>query len=176
MDKIDIADFWKWAYSDILNNTTRGKLAEYLVFTACKSAGLDIKQCSYWDSWDLEIVGGPKIEVKSSGWYKTWGNHKTTPSFSIKPAKRWNQYTGKYEGEKKRQSDVYVFAVNAYKGIDEDEAMKYLLDYDKWKFIVAKTLDINSQYGDAKSVSWANLIEWKEVTTNQHLAEIIKGY
>lgn len=29
--EISISDFWGWAYSDLLNNTLRGVLAEFLV-------------------------------------------------------------------------------------------------------------------------------------------------
>lgn len=28
---ISLADFWRWAYSDLLNNTSRGVMAEFLV-------------------------------------------------------------------------------------------------------------------------------------------------
>lgn len=39
--KLTILDFWGWAYSDCINNTTRGVLAEFLV-----AAALDLD----WDS------------------------------------------------------------------------------------------------------------------------------
>lgn len=29
-----LLDFWRWGFSDVLNNTTRGIFAEYLVATA----------------------------------------------------------------------------------------------------------------------------------------------
>lgn len=28
---VSLADFWRWAYSDLLNNTSRGVMAEFLV-------------------------------------------------------------------------------------------------------------------------------------------------
>lgn len=31
---ITVSDFWSWAYSDLLNNTYRGVLAEFLVYAA----------------------------------------------------------------------------------------------------------------------------------------------
>lgn len=34
---ITINDFWSWAYSDLLNNTSRGILAEFLVHSAIRS-------------------------------------------------------------------------------------------------------------------------------------------
>lgn len=32
--EIAISDFWSWAYSDLLNNTSRGVLAEFLVYSS----------------------------------------------------------------------------------------------------------------------------------------------
>ena len=31
---INISDYWQWAYSDLLNNTYRGVLAEFLVYSS----------------------------------------------------------------------------------------------------------------------------------------------
>ena len=61
---IMLQDFWRWAYSDLLNNTHRGVLAEFLVHSAletkdvtradwspdrgqvvCLSAGVDSGRC-----------------------------------------------------------------------------------------------------------------------------------
>ena len=33
---LSVVDFWSWAYSDLLNNTGRGVLAEFIVFSALK--------------------------------------------------------------------------------------------------------------------------------------------
>ena len=34
---ITVSDFWSWAYSDLLNNTYRGVLAEFLVFSSLRN-------------------------------------------------------------------------------------------------------------------------------------------
>ena len=34
---ISVKDFWSWAYSDLLNNTQRGVMAEFLVYSSFKS-------------------------------------------------------------------------------------------------------------------------------------------
>ena len=34
---ISVKDFWSWAYSDLLNNTQRGVMAEFLVYSSLKS-------------------------------------------------------------------------------------------------------------------------------------------
>ena len=34
MTRLSKQEFWEWAYDDLLTNTTRGVLAEYIVATA----------------------------------------------------------------------------------------------------------------------------------------------
>ena len=31
---ITVSDFWRWAYSDLLGNTSRGVVAEFLVYSS----------------------------------------------------------------------------------------------------------------------------------------------
>ncbi len=57
--------FWRWAASDLVSNTLRGILAEYIV--AC---ALDLPQevRVEWDAFDLKTAQGLKIEVKSAAY------------------------------------------------------------------------------------------------------------
>jgi hypothetical protein len=57
-----IVDFWQWAYSDLLQNTTRGVLAEYIVAVLL---GLDEKPRNPWTSYDLKLANGKTVEVKT---------------------------------------------------------------------------------------------------------------
>ena len=56
-----IAEFWQWAYSDMLRNTNRGVLAEFVVKAALELGGIytntDIR--SNFEPYDLV---GPNIE------------------------------------------------------------------------------------------------------------------
>ena len=45
-----LKDFWAWAFSDLVSNTERGKLAEYIVATAM---GCDGGTSPTWGSFDL---------------------------------------------------------------------------------------------------------------------------
>ncbi|WP_195985135.1 hypothetical protein [Clostridium sp. D33t1_170424_F3] len=65
-----LEDFWSWAYSDLLGNTERGALAEYIV--AC-AMGIQKKERTAWDKYDLLSAEGIAIEVKASGYLQTWG-------------------------------------------------------------------------------------------------------
>ena len=55
-------EFHAWAYDDLLTNTTRGVLAEYIVATALGI--VDTKRVE-WDKHDLE-VDGIGVEVKAA--------------------------------------------------------------------------------------------------------------
>ena len=57
-------EFHAWAYDDLLTNTTRGVLAEYIVATALGI--VDTKRVE-WDKHDLE-VDGIGVEVKSAAY------------------------------------------------------------------------------------------------------------
>ena len=72
LDGATIGDFWTWAYSDILLNTTRGVFAEFLVGSALGVVG-GIR--SPWDSFDL-LYEGSGIEVKSSAYVQSWPQEK----------------------------------------------------------------------------------------------------
>ena len=55
-----LQDFWAWAFSDLVSNTERGKLAEYLV---AKAMGCGTQISQTWESYDLLSPEGIKIEV-----------------------------------------------------------------------------------------------------------------
>lgn len=58
----NLTDFWSWSQSDLLNNTLRGVLAEYIVR---QDLGIKKTVRTGWDAYDLETENGIKIEVKS---------------------------------------------------------------------------------------------------------------
>src|SRR5436309_971470 len=70
-DGIDanVLDFWRWAFSDLRENTTRGILAEYLV---AKAVGDDRGLRSSWDNFDVRATDGTTIEVKCSAFLQSW--------------------------------------------------------------------------------------------------------
>ena len=60
---IDLISFWQWSTSDLLGNTMRGCLAEYIVAMALGiTSGVRID----WAAYDL-LFDGWKIEVKAFG-------------------------------------------------------------------------------------------------------------
>ena len=63
MTRLNKQEFWEWAYDDLLTNTTRGVLAEYIVATALGVADTKRRE---WDQYDLKTADGDGVEVKSS--------------------------------------------------------------------------------------------------------------
>ncbi len=106
-----LQDFWAWAFSDLVSNTERGKLAEYLV---AKAMGCGTQISQTWESYDLLSPEGIKIEVKTSAYIQSWKQKAFSKiSFGIAKTKFWDGLN--YVGEKKRHADVYVFCVLKHK-------------------------------------------------------------
>lgn len=42
---ITVMDFWRWAFSDLIDNTQRGVMAEFLVYSSLKSEYPPARKC-----------------------------------------------------------------------------------------------------------------------------------
>lgn len=145
-------DFWSWAYSDVLGNTERGILAEYLV---AKALDIDYKDRVSWDKYDLLSDEGISVEVKSSGFFQTWGqNQKSKLIFGIQPTKAWNYETDEFEEEQKRQADIYVFCV--FNCEEKNDDMNPL-DLSQWDFYLLQTSVLDEKLGNNKTASLGKL-------------------
>ena len=112
-----VGDFWTWAYSDVLINTTRGVFAEFLVGTALGVVG-GIR--SAWDSFDL-LYEGAGIEVKSSAYVQSWPQDRPSGiSWGIEERFPFDEDTNAWGEERKRSAECYVFCL--YAGTERDAA------------------------------------------------------
>ncbi len=147
-----VLDFWRWSSSDLVVNTARGLLAEYIV-----AHGLGISTAGVrdgWAVWDLTTPDGIKVEVKSGAYLQSW--FQKAPSvigFSIKRATAWNPDTNEFEGDQQRHADVYVFALLAHR----DKATLDPLDVSQWQFFVVPTRVLNEELPTQQSISLAVL-------------------
>ena len=162
-----LLDFWRWSASNLLDNTMRGMLAEYLVAVA---VGAREKFRLEWSAWDLTLHNGTRIEVKSASYVQNWTQKK--PSiirFGIQPTKGWDKERGEFDSAVARQSDYYVFCVLNGKC---SETVKPL-DLAQWDFYVFPTELLNRCCGKQKSIglssikklgaskySWHELRQW----------------
>lgn len=152
----DLLGFWQWSGSDLVSNALRGRLAEFLV---AQALGLASGVRSEWDAYDLRLPnGGPSIEVKSSAYLQTWA--QKAPSaicFTVRPTRAWNADTNELagEGERRRQADLYVFAVLHHR----DKTSLDPLDVAQWEFYVLPARVLNARLPTQKQLSLASLLK-----------------
>lgn len=148
-----LLDFWSWAYSETLDNTLRGVLAEYLVGLAVNGFHTEIR--AEWDAYDLATPEGIRVEVKSAAYLQAWQQEKFSDiRFRISEARGWTAATNEFSESSKRQADVYVFCV--FTGWDRETADP--LDTRQWTFYVAATHDLNQVSGNQKSITLNSLL------------------
>ena len=146
-----VQDFWRWAYSNINDNASRGRFAEYLV---CAALGCADGTRNEWESYDI-LWQDIKVEVKSSAYIQTWAQKELSRiTFGIQPTHAWDPLTFTEDEEARRQADVYVFCIENCK--EQGEGNPNPLDLSQWEFrvIPTKTLDT---LGDQKSISLVQL-------------------
>jgi hypothetical protein len=137
--------FWEWAYGDLLSNTNRGVLAEYIVATAL---GIHDTKRLEWDQYDLEI-GDVKVEVKSAAYVQTWKQPRLSKIvFGIRTAMGWDARTDTSATIAQRCADVYVFCL--LKGEDRERIEP--LDIEHWEFYVLPTSVLNDKLRDQKTI------------------------
>ena len=142
-----VLDYWAWAFSDIVGNTERGHLAEYLVSMA---VGAESPVRNGWAASDVDLPDGTKIEVKSSAYVQTWYQKKPSIiDFKINKSLEWIPETNLYCKCSRRHSDVYVFCVVTPK----EKHLVNTLDLDQWEFYVIPTPVLDREFGDRKSIA-----------------------
>ena len=150
-----LEDFWSWSYSDLLNNMTRGCLAEFIVAKALR-AKIDVR--NPWATYDLDVaISGKqlKVEVKSAAYLQSWEQDEPSKiQFDIRKTKKLNFKKGKYEGRPKRHADVYVFALIKEK---DDKVRASRLNVNQWDFYVVSTARLNKRTRSQTSITLNSL-------------------
>ncbi|MDQ7827006.1 MAG: hypothetical protein RDV48_29690 [Candidatus Eremiobacteraeota bacterium] len=143
-----VGDFWRWAFSDLQDNTLRGELAEFIV---AKALGIKVHVRESWANYDLETEDGIQIEVKAGGFLQAWDQNKlSSPVFSRLKARSWNPIDG-YDKEKSYRAHVYIFCVQTAKTHEEYNP----LDLSQWEFRVVSMKALEKL--DFKSLSYSSL-------------------
>lgn len=160
----DILGFWQWAASDLVSNANRGILAEYLVAQALGIAKGSVREG--WAPYDLETTDGTRIEVKSAAYIQSW--HQDKPSaitFGVRKTFGWDKHTNKVDGMKRRQADVYVFALLKHR----DQETLDPLDVSQWEFFVLPTFVLDERQRSQHSITLASL---RKLTTPAAFADL----
>jgi hypothetical protein len=149
---VNVRDFWSWAYSDLLTNTVRSLLAEFLVASAL---GETQTVRTEWDSVDVRYRGY-KVEVKSSGYVQTWNQSKlSTIKFDIAPKYGWDANANTVAAERSRSADVYIFCL--FLATEKEQAYETVRDTACWRFYPVTTAQLNAHYAVQKSIGLAGV-------------------
>lgn len=150
LENVNVVDFWSWAYSDILVNTNRSVLAEFLVGSVL---GVITQPRIEWDECDL-IYQGKKIEVKCSAYIQSWEQKELSNIvFDIAKKMAWDARTNTIKKGPIRVSDCYVFCLYT----EKNKKSPTILDLSFWDFYVVNTALLTEQMGDQKSIVLARL-------------------
>jgi hypothetical protein len=152
----DVQGFWRWACSDLLGNTLRGQLAEYIVglVLGCLEGARQ-----EWDAVDLKWTpsGASEpipIEVKSAAYLQSWKqNGLSSISFDIAPKRSWDPKTNVIANEPQRSADVYVFCLLHYK----DKSTVDPLDLSQWSFFAVSSKRIHHEFQTQQQISLSRL-------------------
>jgi hypothetical protein len=146
-----VADFWRWAFSDLRDNTTRGILAEFLV---AKAVGDERLLRIGWDNFDVRAPDGrdgTAIEVKCSAYLQSWPQKQLSDlMFGRLTGREFDWTLNKYSTDVRVRADVFVFAVQTQR----DPAAYDMLDISQWEFWVAGADTIREQAGKTVGIGW----------------------
>src|SRR5580658_2334317 len=143
-----VADFWRWAFGDLRDNTTRGILAEFLVARAVgDQRGLRLG----WDNFDALAADGTAIEVKCSAFLQSWTLKRHSElRFGRLSAREFDAARNEYSADLRVRADVFVFAVQAQR----EPAAYDALDISLWEFWVASASTIRELAGRSVGIGW----------------------
>lgn len=148
----DVLDFWRWSTSDLVTNTTRGILAEYIV---AQALGVPTDRArEEWSSFDLQTSGGLLIEVKSGAYVQSWAQTRlSTIQFLVPKRLGWDPDTNVMGTTARRHADVYVFALLAH----VDKATIDPLNLAQWQFWALHTEELDERSRSQHSITLRSL-------------------
>lgn len=148
-----LKDFWGWYASDLVDNATRGCLAEFLVAKALDAVSSDSVR-EQWAAFDLRTPTGTKVEVKSAAYIQSWSQKTLSKiQFVIPKTRAWSPDTNELKKASLRQADVYVFALLAHQTKTEIDP----LNVRQWRFYVLPTSELNARKRSQHSITLKSL-------------------
>lgn len=160
---ITVIDFWRWAFSDLIDNTQRGVMAEFLVYSSLNKISPDRQVRKNWLPFDVTSPSGRRIEVKSAAYIQAWTPENIFAQIRFDIAKKlaWDNATATSATIAKRNCDLYVFCLFTAKTKDVS-----LLDLDYWDFYVLPTSVLDEKVPEQKGISLSSLLKLDPVKTD----------
>ena len=158
-----IKDFWSWAYSDLIVNTQRGVMAEFLVYSSLSNVPLNTQLRENWLPFDVTSPSGRRIEIKSAAYIQAWTpeNIFAQIRFDIGKILAWDNETSTYASEPKRNCDLYVFCLFTAKTKDIS-----ILNLDYWDFYVLPTSVLDKKVPEQSRIALSSLLKLDPVKTD----------
>ena len=152
----ELSDFWSWNQSNLVENRTRGILAEFIIKKALK---IKSESRIEWDNFDLISNKGKKLEIKSSSYIQSWEQERYSDiKFGISPTVGTID-NPKYDGNKRRWADFYIFCLLIHK----DQSTINPLDLKQWNFYILETEILNKHKPEQKTIGLNSLLELKPI-------------
>jgi hypothetical protein len=149
----DLLSFWRWSASDLVSNSLRGLIAEYIVAV---DLGVADRPRIEWNAYDFVTKRGTRVEVKSASYLQSWPQKELSKiRFGIAPKQGWDAATNEWWPEKRRNSNAYVFCLLAHK----DPRTVDPLDLDQWRFFVLSTRTLDDKVQGQQSLGLRRLKE-----------------
>lgn len=160
---ITVLDFWRWAFSDLIDNTQRGVMAEFLVYSSLNSSTTDTQMRENWLPFDITSPSGRRIEVKSAAYIQAWTpeNIFAQIRFDIGKKLAWDNATATSATVAKRNCDLYVFCLFTAKTKSVSP-----LNLDYWDFYVLPTSILDEKVPNQKGIALSSLLKLEPVKTD----------
>lgn len=143
-----VADFWRWAFSDLRDNTTRGILAEFLV---ARAVGDKRDLRIGWDNFDAQAPDGSTIEVKRSAFLQSWALKRHSElRFGRLSAREFDAARNEYSVDARVRADVFVFCVQTQR----EPAAYDMFDISHWEFWVVGASTIRELGAKSTGIGW----------------------
>jgi hypothetical protein len=143
-----LLEFWQWSASDLVSNTMRGVLAEYIVAEALGIAQIGVR--SEWGEVELVALDGTRIEIKSAAYVQSGEQARhSVIQFNVEKRRGWKLETHKLDVETSFDSDVHVFALLNHK----DGSMIDPMDLSQWEFYVLATRALDTRARGPQSIT-----------------------
>jgi len=150
---LKLSDFWAWSASDVVNNTERGALAEFIVGSAIDADTIRDGVRHGWAAYDLQ-AGEISVEVKSAAYIQSWRQSGYSAiSFGYRKTRKYDTDTNELDEEPSRVATVYVFALLKH----QDQATLNPLDMSQWEFYVVPTVVLDARKRSDSSITLKSL-------------------
>lgn len=158
---LTVLDYWSWSCSDLYDNTMRGVMAEFLVYSSFGFTPPRTQMRTNWLPYDVTSPTGRRIEVKSAAYIQSWTPDDVYSKIGFDIAKKnaWDGTT--YASEAKRNCDLYVFCV--FTALTRDISV---LNLDYWDFYVLPTSVLDEKVPDQKHIALSSLLKLEPVKTD----------